>query len=69
MCLTFPQVFAGLDPHREICFAELADRGLTLLLSFGESVAASPKSPEKLFVLLDMYETIRETVPLVSDGA
>jgi len=51
----------GLDPHREICFAEMGDRALTLLLSFGESIASSQKSPEKLFVLLDMYEAIRDT--------
>lgn len=44
----------------------MGDRALTLLLSFGESIASSQKSPEKLFVLLDMYEAIRDIMPVVS---
>ncbi|CAI5459405.1 unnamed protein product, partial [Closterium sp. Yama58-4] len=75
MMLVFPlerelcyQVFAGLDPHREISYAEMGDRGLSLLLSFGEAIASSQKSPEKLFVLLDMYETIRDSMPMVIDA-
>jgi len=34
-----------------------------MLLSFGEAIAKSKRSPEKLFVLLDMYETMRELLP------
>ncbi|KAL5052476.1 hypothetical protein RYX36_033158 [Vicia faba] len=34
-----------------------------MLLSFGEVVARSKRSPEKLFVLLDMYEIMRELQP------
>eukprot|EP00850_Spirogloea_muscicola_P022306 SM000287S10628 [mRNA] locus=s287:5699:8311:- [translate_table: standard] len=55
-------VYIGLDPHRERCFAELAEPGMTMLLSFGEAIVRSKRSPEKLFVLLDMYETMRDVL-------
>ena len=35
-------------------------KSLSTLLSFGDAVAKSKASPEKLFVLLDMYEAILE---------
>ncbi|CAN7037271.1 unnamed protein product [Brassica rapa subsp. trilocularis] len=31
-----------------------------MLLSFGDAIARSKRSPEKLFVLLDMYQIMRE---------
>jgi hypothetical protein len=36
-----------------------------MLLSFGEAIARSKKTPEKLFVLLDMYEIMRDLQPEV----
>lgn len=36
-----------------------------MLLSFGDAIARSKRSPEKLFVLLDMYEIMRELHPEV----
>lgn len=33
------------------------------LLSFGEAIAIGRRSPEKLFKVLDMYETLRELIP------
>lgn len=57
------QVFNELEPYREACFAEVTSNSVTMLLSFGEAIAKSKKSPEKLFVLLDMYETMRELLP------
>ena len=59
------QIFHELDPYRETCFAEVTNGSVTMLLSFGEGIAKSKKSPEKLFVLLDMYETMREIYPEV----
>ncbi|KAI5073125.1 hypothetical protein GOP47_0011138 [Adiantum capillus-veneris] len=59
------QVFHELEPHRETCFAEVTSNSVTMLLSFGEGIAKSKRSPEKLFVLLDMYETMRELFPEV----
>lgn len=56
------QIWYHLDPHREKCFADVTDSSLHMLLSFGEAIAKSKKSPEKLFVLLDMYETMHELI-------
>lgn len=60
------QIWFRLDPHREKCFADVTDSSLHMLLSFGEDIAKSKKTPEKLFVLLDMYETMRDLQPEVS---
>jgi exocyst complex protein 7 len=38
----------------------MATNSVVTLLSFGDAVAKSKRSPEKLFVLLDMYEVMRE---------
>lgn len=57
------QIWARLDPHREKCFADVTDSSVHMLLSFGEAIARSKKTPEKLFVLLDMYETMRDLQP------
>ncbi|KAG8081382.1 hypothetical protein GUJ93_ZPchr0007g5226 [Zizania palustris] len=42
------------------CFAAITKNSLATLLSFGEAIAMSKRSPEKLFVLLDMYEIMCE---------
>ena len=59
------QSWYQLDPHREKWFADVTDSSLHMLHNFGEAVAKSKKSREKLFVLLDMYETMRELIPEV----
>ncbi|CAA3025097.1 exocyst complex component EXO70A1-like [Olea europaea subsp. europaea] len=48
---------------RDQCFAEVMGNSVAMLLSFGEAIAKSRRSPEKLFVLLDMYEIMRELQP------
>ncbi|KAJ7971664.1 Exocyst subunit Exo70 family protein [Quillaja saponaria] len=57
------QVFDGVDSLRSPCFAEVTANSVATLLSFGEAIAKSKRSPEKLFVLLDMYEIMREVQP------
>ncbi|XP_047332714.1 exocyst complex component EXO70A1 [Impatiens glandulifera] len=57
------QIFEGCDSLREQCFAEITGASVGVLLSFGEAIAKSKRSPEKLFVLLDMYEIMRELQP------
>ncbi|KAJ8754467.1 hypothetical protein K2173_005628 [Erythroxylum novogranatense] len=42
------------------CMRILNDESVSTLLSFGEAIAKSKRSPEKLFILLDMYEIMRE---------
>lgn len=54
------QVFEGYDSVRDQCFADVTANSVSVLLSFGEAIAKSKRSPEKLFVLLDMYEIMRE---------
>ncbi|KAF7804231.1 exocyst complex component EXO70A1 [Senna tora] len=54
------QIFEGFDSLRTQCFAEVTANSVAMLLSFGEAIAKSKRSPEKLFVLLDMYEIMRE---------
>ncbi|XP_054804234.1 exocyst complex component EXO70A1-like [Prosopis cineraria] len=54
------QIFEGVESLRSQCFAEVTANSVAMLLSFGEAIAKSKRSPEKLFVLLDMYEIMRE---------
>ena len=54
------QIFEGFDSLSDQCFAEVTASSVSVLLSFGEAIARSKRSPEKLFVLLDMYEIMRE---------
>lgn len=55
------QIFEGFDSSlSDQCFAEVTASSVTVLLSFGDAIAKSKRSPEKLFVLLDMYEIMRE---------
>uniref|UniRef100_A0A6N2M453 Exocyst subunit Exo70 family protein n=1 Tax=Salix viminalis TaxID=40686 RepID=A0A6N2M453_SALVM len=54
------QIFEGFDTLLDQCFAECTTGSVSMLLSFGDAIARSKRSPEKLFVLLDMYEIMRE---------
>ncbi|XP_073305213.1 exocyst complex component EXO70A1-like [Primulina huaijiensis] len=54
------QIFVGFDYLMDQCFAEVTNGSVAVLLSFGDAIAKSKRSPEKLFVLLDMYEIMRE---------
>ncbi|RCV14809.1 hypothetical protein SETIT_3G008100v2 [Setaria italica] len=58
------QIFEGKHALKDHCFAQLTAKSLSILLSFGDAVAKSQGSPEKLFVLLDMFEA---TLELQSD--
>uniref|UniRef100_A0ACD5YCF0 Uncharacterized protein n=1 Tax=Avena sativa TaxID=4498 RepID=A0ACD5YCF0_AVESA len=57
------EVFDGISFNKDQCFAELAGTGVLTLLSFGDAFAESKRSPEKLFVLMDMYEVMHELRP------
>ncbi|CAN6269836.1 unnamed protein product [Urochloa humidicola] len=54
------QIFECSQSLRDKCFAAITKNSLATLLSFGEAIAMSKRSPEKLFVLLDMYEIMCE---------
>jgi exocyst complex protein 7 len=57
------EIFSGLHSVSDFCFAELIKRPTTRILAFGESVAMSKKSSERLFRVLDMYETLSDLIP------
>ncbi|XP_072998419.1 exocyst complex component EXO70A1-like [Typha latifolia] len=57
------KMFEGINSLKDQCFAEVTGNSMAVLLSFGEAIAKSKRSPEKLFVLLDMYEIMRELQP------
>ncbi|KAG0528832.1 hypothetical protein BDA96_05G046600 [Sorghum bicolor] len=61
------QIFDGVNFNRGHCFAELTANSIITLFSFGDAVAKSKRSPEKLFVLLDMYEVMRELQPEIEE--
>lgn len=51
------QIFEGQKGH---CFAAATSKSLLTLLSFGEAIAKSETSPEKVFMLLDMFNATLE---------
>ncbi|OAY83424.1 Exocyst complex component EXO70A1 [Ananas comosus] len=57
------QIFDGIKIPKDQCFGEVTMNSVETLLSFGDAVAKSKRSPEKLFVLLDMYEIMHELQP------
>ncbi|KAJ1254473.1 hypothetical protein BS78_K051700 [Paspalum vaginatum] len=61
------QIFDGVNFNTGHCFAELTANSVITLFSFGDAVAKSKRSPEKLFVLLDMYEVMRELQPEIEE--
>ncbi|KAH7446563.1 hypothetical protein KP509_01G062100 [Ceratopteris richardii] len=59
------EVFYQLDPYGGVCFDDVISKSITMLLSFGENIVKRNRSPEKFFVLLEMYETMKELSPEV----
>ncbi|XP_010927946.1 exocyst complex component EXO70C1-like [Elaeis guineensis] len=61
----FDIVFSG---HQEIAnslFSDLALRAVFQLLNFAEAVAMTKRSTEKLFKMLDIYESLRDLMPTI----
>uniref|UniRef100_A0A0C9RZ14 Exocyst subunit Exo70 family protein n=1 Tax=Wollemia nobilis TaxID=56998 RepID=A0A0C9RZ14_9CONI len=57
------QVFDELGLMRDSCFVEVAKDATARLLGFVEAVAASRRSPEKLFRVVDLYVTLADLLP------
>ncbi|XP_022986803.1 exocyst complex component EXO70H1-like [Cucurbita maxima] len=53
-------VFSASLPIRESCFAQISKDGAMILFGFPELVAKYKKSPEKIFITLDLYEAIAD---------
>ncbi|KAH7523737.1 hypothetical protein FEM48_Zijuj06G0043800 [Ziziphus jujuba var. spinosa] len=45
------------------CFVKIADKIMAVFFRFGEGVARSSKEPEKLFKLLDMFDSLEKLKP------
>ncbi|XP_073526253.1 uncharacterized protein [Phyllobates terribilis] len=57
------QIFPGIESISTLCFAEVVSNSIEIMFNFGDTISKCKRSPEKLFVLLDMYETMRELLP------
>ncbi|GMH28707.1 hypothetical protein Nepgr_030550 [Nepenthes gracilis] len=60
------RILSDIETIRILCFAEVTGNSMAVLLSFGDAISRSKRSPEKLFVLLDMYEIMRELQPEIN---
>ncbi|CAN4096043.1 unnamed protein product [Withania somnifera] len=56
-------VFSASKTIRETCFSDVAKEGGINLFKFPELVAKTKRSPEKLFLLMDLHEAIVELLP------
>lgn len=57
------QVFSVSELIKEVCFTETSKGCVMQLLNFGEAVAIVRRSSEKLFRILDMYDTLNDVLP------
>ncbi|OVA02815.1 Exocyst complex protein Exo70 [Macleaya cordata] len=57
------RIFFGLSSAADLSFMEVC-RGSTIqLLNFADAVAIGSRSPERLFKILDVFETLRDLMP------
>ncbi|KAL0910161.1 hypothetical protein M5K25_021105 [Dendrobium thyrsiflorum] len=53
------QIFNDINVLKDCCFVEVTTDNILMLFSFEDTIAKSKGSPKKLFVLLDMYEIMK----------
>ncbi|CAM8978410.1 unnamed protein product [Rhodiola kirilowii] len=56
-------VFHSSSSIKEACFTEISNEAALTLFSFPELIAKTKQSPEKMFRILDMYQSIAELWP------
>ncbi|XP_057789779.1 exocyst complex component EXO70B1-like [Salvia miltiorrhiza] len=56
-------IFSGFPSDADLSFIEVCRGSIIQLLNFADAVAISSRSPERLFKVLDVYETIRDLMP------
>lgn len=54
------EIFGDFGSLSSMCFTDSSKASVMQLLSFGDAVAVSPRQPEKLFRVLDMYEVLAQ---------
>ncbi|XP_047094424.1 exocyst complex component EXO70B1-like [Lolium rigidum] len=57
------RVFDGLAPFGDLAFIAAVRTQALQLISFGDAVSSSSRSPERLFRVVDMYEAVRDILP------
>jgi len=57
------RLFDGLLPYGDMAFAGASRSPALQLLSFADAVAAASRTPERLFRVVDMYESARDLLP------
>lgn len=54
------QIFQGMGLVEQVCFSETCELSMMQLLIFSEAMTISYRSSERLFRILDMYETLSD---------
>ncbi|KAL2899232.1 Exocyst complex component EXO70B1 [Bienertia sinuspersici] len=57
------RVFFGFASTSDFAFMEVCRGSAIQLLNFADAIAISSRSPERLFKVLDIYETLRDLIP------
>ncbi|XP_028804899.1 exocyst complex component EXO70B1-like [Neltuma alba] len=57
------RVFFGLSSVSDLSLMEICRRSTLQLLNFADAVAIGSRSPERLFRILDVFETLRDLIP------
>lgn len=57
------RIFFGFPTTSDFAFMEVCRGSAIQLLNFADAVAISSRSPERLFKVLDIYETLRDLLP------
>lgn len=57
------RVFSGLSSAADFSFMEVCRGSMVQLLKFADAVSIGSRSPERLFKVLDVFETLRDLMP------
>ncbi|KAG8661172.1 exocyst complex component EXO70B1 [Manihot esculenta] len=57
------RVFFGFSSAADLSFMEVCRGSMVQILNFADAVAIGSRSPERLFKLLDFFETLRDLMP------
>ncbi|PSR86210.1 Exocyst complex component EXO70B1 like [Actinidia chinensis var. chinensis] len=57
------RVFLGFSSAADLSFMEVCRGSTSQLLNFADAVAIGSRAPEKLFKVLDVFETLRDLMP------
>ncbi|KMT07392.1 hypothetical protein BVRB_6g150180 [Beta vulgaris subsp. vulgaris] len=63
----YESVFSDHLSTCNVLYSDLSYAVFSILVSFAEAVSMTKRATEKLFKFLDMYETLRDTIPWLED--